>query len=288
MDLRAGLVRTALNGTARVSPRLAGRWAIDHFLNPPSRVPVKPAEEPVMRRAERGELTINGRTVAVYRWGTGERPVLLLHGWMSRASRWSPLVQALTDHGYSPVAFDGPGHGESGGRGSTVVEYRDIALRLQAEHGVNGGFAALIGHSIGGLSAFFALHGGVRAGRLISPAAPADFGYVVNGYRTGAGLGPWAATEIRRRFERLFPGEPDLWTRLSATYRPERLTLPILLVHDESDDMIAREQSDRVMAAFPDQADLLVTTGLGHRRILADPRVVEAVLDFASATDPVG
>ncbi|WP_326594775.1 alpha/beta hydrolase [Streptomyces sp. NBC_01803] len=286
MDLKAGLVRTALNGTARVAPRLAGRWAIDLFSNPRSRVAVKPAEEPVMRRAERGELTVNGKTVAVYRWGTGERPVLLMHGWMSRASRWSPLVHALTERGYSPVAFDGPGHGESGGRGSDVVEFRDIARRLQAEHGT---FTALIGHSIGGLSAFFALHGGVAADRLVSLAAPADFDYLVQGFRAGAGLGPWAAAELRRRIEHeLFPGETDAWARLSATYRPTRLTLPIMIVHDESDDVIGRDQSDRVIAAFGGQADLLVTKGLGHRRVLADPQVIEAVLDFASATDPVG
>ncbi|MGK5530689.1 alpha/beta hydrolase [Streptomyces sp. URMC 129] len=289
MDLSTGLVRTALNGTARVSPRLAGRWAIDLFWNPRSRVPVKPAEEPVMRQAERRELTVGGTSVAVYRWGTGERPVLLMHGWMSRASRWSPLVRALTDRGYSPIAFDGPGHGDSGGRGSTVVEFRDIALRLQAEHGERGGFAAVIGHSIGGLSAFFAVRGGVHADRLVSIAAPADFDCLVDGFRARFGLGPWAAPELRRRIEhRLFPGEPDPWPRLSATHQADRLTLPIMIVHDEHDDMIAPEQSGRVMAAFRDRADLLVTRGLGHRRIIADPQVIGAVLDFASATDPVG
>ncbi|MDT0347364.1 alpha/beta hydrolase [Streptomyces litchfieldiae] len=284
MHLRAALIRTSLNGTARVAPRLAGRWALSLFSHPMTRVAVRPAEEPVMRRADRGELVVNGKTAVVYRWGAGTRPVLLMHGWLSRASRFSPLIQALTERGYSPVAFDAPGHGDAGGRGTTILEYRDMARQLHAEH---GRFAAVIGHSVGGMGAFFALRDEIGADRLITIGAPAEFGYLVDSFRATAGLGRWAGPELRRRIESdVFPGEHDIWARFSATYRPGQLTMPILVIHDESDDMVTIEQCRRVKAAHDGRADLLITRGLGHRRILAAPEVIEAVLDFVSATEP--
>jgi pimeloyl-ACP methyl ester carboxylesterase len=286
MDLRAGLIRTALNGTARVAPGRAGRCALPLFANPMARAALRPAEEPVMRRAERGELPVNGKTAVVYRWGGGERPVLLMHGWRSRASRWSPLVEALVERGYSPVAFDAPGHGDAGGRGTSIVEYREMARRLHAE---SGRFAAVIGHSVGGMGAFFALRDGeVGADRLISISAPAGFEYLLDAFCARSGLGAWARPELRRRIESdLFPGERDIWARFSVTYRPGQLTMPIMIIHDEDDDMIDVGQCRRVMAAYGERADLLVTRGLGHRRITADARVIDSVLDFAAATDPV-
>jgi pimeloyl-ACP methyl ester carboxylesterase len=284
MDLTARFVRTALGGVARVAPGPAARWALAYW-NPRVRVRVRPDEEPVMREAVRERLVLDGDDIAVYRWGDGARPVLLMHGWISRASRWSPLIKALTARGWSPVAFDAPGHGESGGRGSSILHYREIARRLQDGHGP---FAAVVGHSVGGLSAFFAVREGVAADRLITISAPADFPWVVDSLRTGLGLPERLDPRLRALVERkIFPGERDIWQRFSATHRPEELKLPMLLIHDEDDDMVDPGHARRLAEVHGDRADLLITRGLGHRRILAAPGVVDAVLDFASATDPV-
>ncbi|MDT0308686.1 alpha/beta hydrolase [Streptomyces sp. DSM 44917] len=284
MDLRAALIRSTLDGTARVAPRLAGRMAGALFARPVARASQRPEEEPVMRRATRTELVLDGRRAVVHQWGDGVRPVLLMHGWQFRASRWSPLVTALTERGYSPVAFDAPGHGESPGRSTTIVEYRAIARRLHREH---GRFAAVVGHSVGGLAAYYAVRGGVEADRLVAISAPSGMDTIAEGFRLGLGVGPWLRPALRRRVEEMFPDEPGLWDGFNATHRPEQLALPMLIVHDEEDDMIPAGESRRVAAVYGDRADLLITRGLGHRRVLADPRVVEAVLDFAAATDPV-
>ncbi|RKN03192.1 alpha/beta fold hydrolase [Streptomyces radicis] len=281
--VQATLVRTALNGTGRIAPRLAARWSLA-FWNPGIRVRLKPAEEPVMRGAARRWVEVDGVRTAVHHWGDGARPVLLMHGWASRASRFAPLVEALTERGYSPVAFDAPGHGESGGRGSSILQYRALARRLQAEH---GRFAAVVGHSVGGLSAFFALRGQVAADRLVSLASPAEFGYVVERFRARLGMAERLAPPLREAVERrLFPGERDIWRRFSAIHRPGELPLPLLVVHDEDDDMVERSQAALLADAYAPQADVLITRGLGHRGILAAPHVVEAVLDFTAATEP--
>ncbi|MGW7291805.1 alpha/beta hydrolase family protein [Streptomyces xiamenensis] len=115
-----------------------------------------------------------------------------------------------------------------------------------------------------------------------------DHTHLVDSFCTGAGLTGGARAVLRTRIEQgLFPGVPHIWERFSATCRPARLTVPILVVHDEDDDMIPVAHARRIADTYGSQADQLITQGLGHRRILADPRVIEGVLDFVSATDPV-
>jgi pimeloyl-ACP methyl ester carboxylesterase len=239
-----------------------------------------------MRQARRDQIRINGARVETYAWGTGERPVLLMHGWASRASRFAPLIQALLERGYSPVAFDAPGHGDSAGTTTTILDYREMARQLHERH---GRFAAVIGHSVGGAGAFYAVRGPVTADRVISISAPAGFDHVVDRFCDQLRLRPRVRTELRRGIERrMFPGERNIWSRFAATYRPADLTQPILVIHDDGDDVIDPGQARRIAAAYGQQADLLVTQGLGHRRIIAHPAVVDAILDFAAVTDPVG
>src|SRR5439155_20708813 len=59
--------------------------------------------------------------VKTYAWGDGERPVLLVHGWRSRASRYAGFVTRLLELGYSPVSYDAPAHGDSGGEVTSIL-----------------------------------------------------------------------------------------------------------------------------------------------------------------------
>ncbi|MCK1812855.1 alpha/beta hydrolase [Streptomyces sp. XM4011] len=285
MAVTTDLTRGALRLTSRVAPSLAVRAALPAFRRPRATARRHPEEEPVMRAARARTLTVDGQDVAVYRWGTGERPVLLLHGWMFRASRFAPLVRALTDRGYSPVAFDAPSHGESPAGEATILQYGATA-RLLAP--ADGHYEAVIGHSVGALAGFWAVREEVTATRLIALAPMPGFDFLADSFCAGAGLTGRARTLLRTRIEEeVFPGVPAIWERFSATYRPDRLTLPLLVVHDEDDDMIPVAHARRIAEIYGDRADLLVTRGLGHRRIIRDPHVIDSVLDFVSATDPV-
>jgi hypothetical protein len=46
--------------------------------------------------------------------------------------------------------------------------------------------------------------------------------------------------------------------------------------------MVDVGQARRIAAAYAGRARLVTTRGLGHRRILGDPEVVETVLDFVT------
>ncbi|WP_165987279.1 alpha/beta hydrolase [Streptomyces sp. YIM 98790] len=280
------VIRFVLNTASRVAPRPAGALAFALFLRAGARARPRPAEAPLMRTARTEVLDLDGIPVRVHRWGNGERPVLLLHGWRSRASRWHALAEALLAAGYSPVAFDAPGHGDSGGRGSTILDYRDLVRRLRAAAGRP--FEALIGHSFGGLAAFAAVRDPGTAGRLVTISGISQFGFLTEAFRAQLGLRPRLEAELRRRVERFVAARGEtgnIWSRFSASYRTGEITVPILVIHDRDDTMVPVGQARRVMAGYAGQADQLLTRGLGHSRILADPVVTGAVVDFLTSTD---
>ncbi|MGW7435168.1 alpha/beta fold hydrolase [Streptomyces sp. NPDC054849] len=275
----ASLLGTTLNVTARFAPKLAGPPAFALFVRPLGRARLRPDEAEVMAQAETGRMVVNGAAVTTYRWGDGDRPVLIVHGWSSRASRFAGFVKALRAQGRSVIAFDGPGHGESGGRASTIVDYRAIIGRLHVEHGE---FSAVVAHSFGVLATFFTLREGVKADRVVAIGGVTEFDYLVDRFCTQLNLGERARGALRTHVEqRLFPGEPDVWHRLDAGRRPADMQATILLVHDTDDDLAAPSQARRIADAYGPQARLVETTGLGHRRILTDPEVIATAVRFA-------
>ncbi|MGA4976109.1 alpha/beta fold hydrolase [Streptomyces cinereoruber] len=294
MHPMAPLVRTFLNAAVRVAPGPAGRLAFHVFVRPLGRARPKPEERAVMAAARVGRLRLRsggdarGKEVVTYEWGDGRRPVLLVHGWSSRASRLGALAEALLARGYSPVAFDAPGHGDSPGRASNIVEYREIIRELHARH---GDFHAVVAHSFGVLAALFALRDGVRTARFAGLGAVGSFAFLTAGFRERLGVDERVVRALRAHVERrIAPDEPGVWYRFEADHEPEALGAPLLLLHDEDDDMAPPSQSRLLVRAHGDRARLVATRGLGHRRILKDPDAVARVVEFvtAPAAEPSG
>ncbi|WP_405487116.1 alpha/beta fold hydrolase [Streptomyces sp. NBC_00096] len=274
----ASLLSTTLNLTARLAPGPVGRVAFALFVRPLGRPKVRPGEAEVMARAVTGRLVVDGIPVTTYRWGDGGRPVLIVHGWSSRASRFAGFVEALRAQGRTVVSFDAPGHGESGGRATTILRQREIIRRLHALH---GGFSDVVAHSFGVLSTFFSLRDGLRAERIVGIGAIADFDYLAERFRGLAGVNRAVEDAMRGHVQRrLFPDEPGVWPRFDVCHHPEEVPSEILLVHDADDDTSPPSQSRAIAAAYGERARLIETRGLGHRRILAAPEIIEAAVAF--------
>lgn len=281
MHPMASLLSTTLNITARVAPGPVGRVAFALFVRPLGRPKVKPGEAEVMARAVTGRLVVDGIPVTTYRWGDGDRPVLVVHGWTSRASRFAGFVEALLAEGRTVVSFDAPGHGASGGRATTILRQREIIRRLHAQYGE---FSAVLAHSFGVVSTFFALRDGIRADRIVGIGGIADFDFLAERFRAMLGVNQAVEDAMRRHIQRrLFPSESDIWPRFDACHHPEEIPSEILLVHDADDDTAAPGQSRALAAAYGERARLIETSGLGHRRILLDPHVIGTTVEFLSA-----
>jgi pimeloyl-ACP methyl ester carboxylesterase len=275
----------ALMVASLASPRLAGRLAFGLFAYPGPRARVRGSEQSVHDRAEVEPLPVAGERVVSYRWGDGSRPVLLVHGWGGRGSRFAALVPALQANGFSAITFDAPGHGESSGRSTHILGLEAIIHRLSERY---GRFEAVIGHSFGVLPVFKALRSGVAAGRVVAISGPSDLGYLPEKFAEQLGLGRRVRADLRRRMERFFASEPNIWETFSAPYQSSALQLPILIVHDQDDPVVDPDQAHRLAEAYAPWARLVTTRGVGHHRILATPEVIDQIVDLLNREDPAG
>lgn len=225
--------------------------------------------------AVREDMRIDGRRIAVYRWGdTRTQPrVLLAHGWSSYALRFLPWVHALREAGYAVVAFDQPGHGRSDEGHCTMACFARTLCAVGDRHGP---FAAIVGHSMGGAAAMLALADGVVARRavLVAPAADPVAATMRFAHKVGLVEG------IVPRIQRLLETQTGTSVRaLSAHLRVPVLAVPALIIHDLADREVPWAEGESCARLWPG-ARLLSTTGLGHHRIVNDAAIIDACLRF--------
>ncbi|GAA1509506.1 fermentation-respiration switch protein FrsA (DUF1100 family) [Agromyces terreus] len=281
----AGGIRIA----SKISPELGARAALPLFMRVGPRVPVAPVDAATHAAARRGTVRIPGirRTgvdVVTYEWGGGPDTIVLAHGWQSRASVFATLARELRSEGFRVVGFDAPANGESGGRGTYLVDHLHIFAELQQRL---GRFHAIVGHSFGGLAALLAPAEGIAVRRVGAIAAAATPDVFIDGFGDLAGLDPATREALARRFAaRLFPGEHP-FERYSALAHPLPDGVPLLLVHDRGDRRVPFSEASRLVAANPG-ARLVAADGLGHNRILRADVTLDAVVDFVTAPDAAG
>ena len=253
-------------------------WRLFWSLGPP--VSVRPSELETHRRARTGWLAVDGDRIATYEWGGGARTVLLVHGWRSRASRFSALIDLLVERGFTVVSFDAPGNGDSGGTRMDALQVTDIVQRLAAQHGP---LEAIIGHSFGGMPTFIARRRGVDVARLVTIASAHNFHAVIGMFARGVGL---ASTRGLQRRSEAWGRERgiDIWRTALAELDPTDTGTPILVVHDAADREVPLEQAMLIVEAHTGVVETLITDGLGHNRVLSDPGVVERIAAFVSGS----
>lgn len=225
--------------------------------------------------ARRDVVEHAGTEVTAYAWGDGARPVLVVHGWGARASRFADVVAALLATGHSPVAYDAWGHGATPGSVRTILDHRAVIAELERRHGP---FAGVVAHSFGVPVAMYAVRAGLAADRVVAVSGMGDFGYLVDTFCEQLGLDARVGVELRGAIERSwFDGDTDIWSRFSPQPVPGT---EVLVIHDVGDRIVGRGQADVLVAALGPGTRLVETTGLGHGRILRDPGVIDEVVAF--------
>ena len=247
-------------------------WQLFWRLGPA--VPVRASEKQFHDRARRIELD----GVAAYQWGDGDKVVLLVHGWQSRASRFAAIGAALVERGYTVVAFDAPGNGDSPGRRTHAFEYADAIRALNARYGV---FEAIVAHSFGALATFIAVRGGVRTKRIVTVAGVHDFASIVRDFGRTVGLGSGGVRRLRREVEKWAHARGiDPWRDVVSELDPTDYRTPLFVVHDSGDREVALEQAMQIVEAHTGPVETLVTDALGHSRILSEAAVIERITRF--------
>ena len=211
--------------------------------------------------------------LAAWHWGRGPT-VLLVHGWEGRGSQLGALVEPLVAAGMSVVAFDAPGHGDSPDHRLYLTDLADCVADVAA---ATGPVHAIIAHSFGAAAVLLAhARGNVSAARnvLISPNVLIDEAVRRFAHLVGLDDRDRAALE-QRLADQTGVAIADLALPRLAGHREDAL----LVIHDRNDREVSFEHGARLAAAWP-RAQLRETDGLGHRRILRDPDVLAAAVDF--------
>jgi len=271
-------VRAAFGCLGRRAPGLAAGVAEALFLTP-ARFRRPERERRWLEAAAPFTVRAGGRRIAAWSWGEPDRPaVLLAHGWAGRGSQLGAFAGALAAAGLRAVAFDAPGHGDSAGRRSSLLAMSDALLAV-AESAES--IAGVVAHSAGAAAATWALRRGLPAPRLVYVAPPAELSSYALTFGAAVGLPPAVAGRMQRRIEGRFGVR---WHELHGLGVARSLRAKLLVVHDRDDAEVALADGAALAAAWPG-ARLLATAGLGHRRLLRDPEVVTAVIDFLSAEE---
>ena len=218
-------LRVALRVASSFASPLAARWAERAFLTPPR---MQPRAHPVLDSGHRFYVHAGGHRLAVWSWGDGPT-ALLLHGWGGRSEQLAPFVPPLLAAGFSVIAPDAPGHGESSGRRSSMLAFAEA---LEAVASRVGPVRAFIGHSGGAAAGAFALHRGLRVQRAVFIAPVASLAEVVGRYASELHIPPWTAEDLRRRIEARV-GVPMADLEVTRVARSART--PLLVFHDPDD-----------------------------------------------------
>lgn len=272
-------IAALLRGLHRLSPDLGTRVALSLFFTP---MPTKwlARSRDVPRPWVERQLPFEGGHISVWQRNdieAGRPKVLLTHGWAGDAQQLRPLADTLAAAGFEPLLLDLPAHGRSSGWRSNLLQWVRALFAVTARFGPWDGVVA---HSLGALAMSHALARGlpVRRAALVALApAPAQF---LRWFAQAMGTGEGLALRMRGQVEQREGVSLGLF---EPAWLGERVGQPTLIVHDRGDVTAPLAGSETLLAGLP-AGRMHVTEGLGHRRLLSDPAVMQQVLAHLSAT----
>ncbi len=267
-------VRVGMRVADALPGDLAAAWSERLFTSP--RRHERPERELAwLAQARPFRLPVAGQSLRAWRWGEGP-PVLLVHGWEGRGAQLGALVEPLVARGHSVVTFDGPAHGDSPGRSVVLA---DFARTIGAAGRAVGPLHGLVAHSFGAASSTVALSQGLEVERVVYLAPAALLNGATSRFARMVGISPGVRRQLEARLERR---NGFRIADANGSVLARRMRARLLLVHDEADPEVPLAEGRLISDAWPG-AQLLVTHGLGHQKILWAPAIASAVTEFLTA-----
>ncbi|NNF83611.1 MAG: alpha/beta fold hydrolase, partial [Deltaproteobacteria bacterium] len=234
-----------------------------------------PLSEEGKRWLVKGEpftIRVHEKNIQAWRWGSGPG-VLFVHGWSGRGIQFHRFIDPLVRAGFTVIAFDGPAHGASDGRNTSYFEFTDV-VRAFFDPGLGLDIRSVVAHSFGAAAV---INGLVRQTDspgtvLIAPALMLSD--MVTHVFERHGVPPALYENLLAAYEHRFGYSLQ---RDDPHLHLKDLRRPALVIHDQDDPIVAYRDS-RALSQQPGILALHTTVGLGHRKILADPDVVEATV----------
>ncbi|MFD5224087.1 alpha/beta fold hydrolase [Microbacterium sp. NPDC058342] len=238
-------------------------------------------------RADIGEFTHGGATLIFEDFGSGVRPLVLLHGIGMGRSVYIDLIERMSGR---VIGIDLPGFGEAPEprRTLTMQRHADLVAACLRDRGITD--AVVLGHSMGSqIAAEVAVrHPGVVAGLVLAGptvnsaarSIRAQAGYLLLDLLGERPLVLWRGAREYLR------GGPHLIRKMRATvvHEPEkvypRVRVPVLVVRGQRDPLAPMTWCREIVDAMPD-ARFEEIPDHGHSTLLSAPSAgAEKIREF--------
>ena len=257
-----------------ISPKLITLFAAKLFTTPiKHKIPKRELE---MDRNSLQKLVLIpaiGKEVVVYEYGKSEKKVLLVHGWSGRGTQLFKIADELLKAGYSTISFDAPAHGKSPGKDTIMVDFIATILEIEKQFGP---FEAAIGHSLGGMSVLNAIKKGLKVNHAVVIGSGDIVEDIIDDFVAKLGLKSAVSTLLRLHFEKKYGEKMNSY---SAFLAAKETAIPVLVIHDNNDPEVPVKAGIHIHEHLKN-GELLLTDGLGHRKILGNPKVIEKTVQF--------
>lgn len=264
--------------TARIlemtSPKLAAKFAMKIFTSPMKfSLPKREMKMDQNSWQELMEIPSVKKKINVYHYGDSPQKVLLVHGWSGRGTQLHSIADKLLKSGYSTVSFDAPGHGKSPGKASDMTEFIAAIHELSKRYGP---FSHAVGHSLGAMAVLNAVKQGLPVQKAVIIGSGDVIEDIVTDFCRKLGMDFATAQLMIKLFEKKFNTTINSY---SAYIAAQSVTIPVLMFHDDEDADVPITAAANIYSHLKN-GELIVTQGLGHRKILGDSRVIKKIVEF--------
>ncbi len=260
----------------KISPELATQFAMKLFTTPIRyKIPKREFEMDRNSQQELLEIPAIQKKVMLYQYGTGDKKVLLVHGWSGRGTQLVKIADEFVKMGYAVFSFDAPAHGKAPGKTSNMTEFIAAILEIEKKYGP---FEYAVGHSLGGMSVMNAIKQKLNVQKAIIIGSGDIVTDIISDFILKLGLKPEIGVRMKTKFEKKFGETMDSYSSYIAA---KTVTIPVLVIHDEIDDDVPVKAAFHIREHLKN-GDLMITNGLGHRKILGDSKVIRRIVQFIS------
>ena len=223
----------------------------------------------------------NGKRYPVYQIGTGSKNILLIHGWAGRFTQFRVIVEAMEAQypdllkEYTITGFNGVSHRGAEGKRTLMPEIASCIVQV-AQH--LGEVDLALAHSLGCGATMYAVQNlGAPIKRQVLIAPPGRISAMVGLFCDTIGFNRSVHARIVKNMKAKYGEDFDMFS-------PPELApfnkIPALVFHDVDDRdtpiSLGREVGEKMA-----NGTYIETSGLGHRRILRDSKVIEQIMKWS-------
>ena len=272
MKLIMILVGVYLNFINLLSNRIGGKQAFFIFCYP-FKARLTKSQQKFLDTSHKFKLEVEDQDIQCYRWGQGDRKIVLVHGWQSNTYRWKKYINTFSKDEFTIYAFDAPGHGNSTGRIGNVPLFEKSLKKLACHIGQ---IETIVSHSIGSFSSLYYINQNPdnQPRKLVTLATPSSVNDFLDFYFNKLKLSNRTIQNFKVYFAKYAMKNTDYFN-LSTLINHN--TADGLIIHDKTDKVVPASYSEKLHSIWP-KSQLVLTDGLGHK--LKSETVISLINEF--------